>query len=355
LDQENVHFFTVELRNGHVMSTPRYEPAQEFVGSLVREVSSKKPEFAWVQFVFRNLDYHPQLMSLKAGLSYYKRFADTPGTKTDSEGREYAVERKEKGTEWYRTVQEKLKKIDAIKSQPTLSMAIRGMWVGDLDALVGLGAFSNCSDEIDRLAVVPLHDPRMLGWLVKRRMLADPTEYIWHYGTMARKASPELTLTTEDLPYYIHLPAGKKTVASLKGALQFGASSTARKEEVKDEGVPIFREDKEPEEVAGPSVDPKVASIAELPELDEPLKEDEAAELRHASSNVIRSFEVVYDRRGEKPAKLLLSSRTAPDLARFEEQLNSVYTRMDYVAEDLIPAYVKELAGVVTGHATDSR
>jgi len=356
LDMSIVHFFTVELRNGHVMSTPRYEPAQELVGSLIREISSKKPEFAWVQFVFRNLDYHPQLMSLKADLSYFKRYADTPETKTDSEGREYTVERKEKGTEWYRTVQEKVKKIDAIKSQPALSMAIRGMWVGELDALVGLGAFSNCSDEIDRLAVLPLHDPRMLDWLVKRRMLADPTEYLWHYGTVARKASPELMLTTDDLPYYVHLPAGKKAVASLKDALRFGASSTARKEEVRDEGVPIFREDQEAEEDSASSrADPKVASIAELPELDEPLKEDEVAQLRHVSSNIIRSFEVIYDKREEKPAKLLLSSRKAPDLARSEEQLNAVYSRMDYVAEDLIPPYVKEMASAVIGHAADSR
>jgi hypothetical protein len=356
LDPSTIHFFTVELRNGHVMSTPRYEPAQEFVGSLVREISTRKPEFAWVQLVFRSFDYHPQLMSLKDGLSYYRRYADTPETKTDNEGKEYTVERKEKGTEWYRSIPEKVKKIDTVKSQPTISMVIRGMWVGDLDALVGIGAFSNCSDEIDRLAVVPLHDPRMLSWLVKRRMLADPAEYIWHYGTMARKVSPELMLTTGDLPYYVHLPTGKKAVASLKDALRFGASSTAKKEEVKDEGVPIFREDKGSEEVAAsPSMEPKVASVAELPELDQALKEDEAAELRHLSSNIIRSFEVVYDRRGEKPAKLLLSSRTALDLTRFESQLNAVYSRMDYMAEDLVPPYLRELAGAVTAHAADSR
>jgi len=348
LDLDSVRFFTVELRKGHVMSTPKYEPAQEFVGSLIHEVSLKAPEFAWVQFVFRNLDYHPQLVRLKAELSYYKKYADTPEKKTDSEGKEYTVERKERGTEWYRSIQEKVKKIDAVKSQPTISMAIRGMWVGEVDALVSLGAFSNCSDEIDRLAVVPLHDPRMLVWLVGRKVLADPAEYLLHYGTMARKSFPELMLTTEDLPYYVHLPAGKKTVASLKKALQFGASSTAEKEKVGDEGVPILRED-EGQETAVPGEGPKVASIAELAELDEPLKEDEAAKLRHLSSNVTRGFEVVYDRRGEKPAKLLLSSRTGSDLIRFEEQLNGVYSRMDYVEEDPIPPYVRELGRDIAG------
>jgi hypothetical protein len=184
----------------------------------------------------------------------------------------------------------------------------------------------------------------MLVWLAKRRMLADPTQCLWHYGTTARKASPELMLTTQELPYYVHLPAGKKGVASLKDALQFGASSTARKEEVGDEGVPIFRENQGPEEeAASTSMDPKVASIAELPELDEPLKEDEAAELRNLASSVIRSFEVVYDRHGKKPGKLLLSSRTAPDLARFEYQLNAVYSRMDYIKEDPIPDYLGSL------------
>ena len=349
MDLNSAHFFTVELRNGHVMSTPKYEPAQEFVGSLVHEISLKEPEFAWVQFVFRNLDYHPALLGLKAGLVYYRKYADMPETRTDVEGREYTVERKKKGTEWYRSVQEKTKKIDAVKPLPTVSMAIRGMWLGDKDALVSLGPFSNCSDELDRLAVVPLHDPRMLSWLVKRRVLADPTEYLWHYGTMARRASPELMLTTEELPYYVHLPAGKKAVAPLKDALRFGASSTARKEEIRDEGVPIFRENQGPEEeAAGASMDAKVASIAELPELDEPLKEDELAELRHLSSSVIRSFEVVYDRRGEKPAKLLLSSRTAPDLARFEDQLNAVYSRMDYIQEDPIPDYLGEVANALS-------
>ncbi len=160
MDLDSVRFFTVELRNGHVMSTPKYEPAQEFVGSLIHEVSLKGPEFAWIQFVFRNLDYHPQLVSLKAELSYYKKYADTPETKTDGEGRDYTVERKEKGTEWYRSIQEKVKKIDAVESRPTISMAIRGMWVGDVDALGGLSAFSNCSDELDRLAVVPAARPK---------------------------------------------------------------------------------------------------------------------------------------------------------------------------------------------------
>ena len=354
MDLDSIRFFTVELRDGHVMSTPRYEPAQEFTCSLIREVALKGPEFAWVQFVFRNLDCHPQLVSLKAELSYYKKYADTPETKTNGKGKEYTVERKEKGTEWYRSIQEKVKKIDAVKSQPTISMAIRGMWVGDVDALVNLSAFSNCSDEIDRLAVVPLRDPRMLVWLVGRRMLADPAEYLLHYGTMARKASPELLLTTEDLPYYVHLPAGKKTVPSLKKALQFGASSTAEKEEVGDGGVPILRED-ERQETAIPGEGPKVASIAELAELDEPLKEDEAAKLRHLSSNVTRSFEVVYDRRVEKPAKLLLSSRTGSDLMRFEKQLNGVYSRMDYVEEDQIPPYTRELGRDIASSLTSPR
>lgn len=68
------------------------------------------------------------------------------------------------------------------------------------------------------------------------------------------------------------------------------------------------------------------------------------AELRHFSSNVIRSFEVVCDGRGEeKPAKLLLSSRKDPDLVRFEEQLNSIYGRMDYAQANLVPAYLREL------------
>jgi hypothetical protein len=58
---EDVHFFTVELKDGHVMSTPRYEPAGEFIGSLIHEIEYKKPEFAWFQLVFQSADHYSDL------------------------------------------------------------------------------------------------------------------------------------------------------------------------------------------------------------------------------------------------------------------------------------------------------
>jgi len=360
VDLDSVRFFTVELRNGHVMSTPRYEPAQEFVGSLIHEVSLKGPEFAWVQFVFRNLDYHPQLVSLKAELSYYKKNADTPETKTDGDGREYTVERKERGTEWYRSIQEKVKKIDAVKSQPTISMAIRGMWVGgDVDTLAGLGAFTNCSDEIDRLAVVPLRDPRMLAWLVKRRVLADPAEYIWHYGTKARKASPELMLTTDELPYYIHIPTGP-IIGSLESlADSFGGAvsrSTTKKTQWRiGGGSQVGAEEKDE---AGREGGFRVAAVSKIPALKEKLDEAGAARLRHLASNIERTFELTYSKESDK-TELLIGSRTSEDLRRYEDLLSSLYGGISFRETSPVPAYLRMLAEQVlqqeARHPTGSR
>jgi hypothetical protein len=349
LDIDSVRFFTVELRNGHVMSTPKYEPAQEFVGSLIHEVSLKGPEFAWVQFAFRNLDYHSQLVSLKAELSYYKKYADTPETKTDGEGREYTVERKEKGTEWYRSIQEKVKKIDAVKSQPTISMAIRGIWVGDdVDALSSLGVFSNCSDEMDRLAVVPLRDPRMLAWLVKRRVLSDPAEYIWHYGTKARKASPELMLTTDELPYYIHIPTGPiiGSLGSLADAFGGAISrSTTKKTQWRIGGG--NQGGTEEEDETWKEGDFRVAAVSKIPALKENLDEAGAARLRHLASNLVRTFELTYSKESEK-TELLIGSENSEDLRRYEDLLSSLYGGISYRETNPIPAYLRLLAELVS-------
>jgi hypothetical protein len=348
LDLDDVRFFTVELRNGHVMSTPKYEPAQEFVGSLIHEVSLKGPEFAWVQFVFRNLDYHPQLVSLKADLSYYRKYADTPESKTDGEGGEYTVERKEKGTEWYRNIQEKVKKIDAIKPQPTISMAIRGMWVGDVDTLAGLGAFSNCSDELDRLAVVPLRDPRMLAWLVKRRVLADPAEYLWHYGTKARKASPELMLTTDELPYYIHIPTGPiiGSLGSLADAFGGAVSrSTTKKTQWRIGGG--SQGGTEEKDEAGKEGGFRVAAVSKIPALKEKLDEAGAARLRHLASNSERTFELTYSKESEK-SELLIGSENSEDLRRYEDLLSSLYGGISFRDTNPIPAYLRILAEQVS-------
>ena len=348
MDLDSVHFFTVELRNGHVMSTPKDEPAQEFVGSLIHEVSLKGPVFAWVQFVFRNLDYHAQLVGLKADLSYYRKYADTPETKTDGEGKEYTVERKERGTEWYRSIQEKVKKIDAVKSQPTISMAIRGMWIGDVDTLSDLGAFSNCSDETDRLAVVPLRDPRMLAWLVRRRVLADPAEYLRHYGTKARKASPELMLTTDELPYYIHIPTGPiiGSLGSLADAFGGAVSrSTTKRTQWRIGGG--SQGGTEGENEAGKEDGFRVAAVSKIPALKEKLDEAGAARLRHLASNTERTFELTYSKESEK-TELLIGSETSGDLRRYEDMLSSLYGGISFREKSPIPAHLQILAGEVS-------
>jgi hypothetical protein len=325
------------------MSTPKYEPEQEFVGSLVQEVERKKPEFAWFQFVFKSADYHALLLGVKGGLSAFTRLADTPEVKEDSQGT-YEVARKERMTEWYRSAPAKVKKIDAIKSLPTLTMAIRGLWVGDVDELTGLGSFSNCTDEIDGLAVVPLRDPRTLLWLSGRRMV-EPDEYFRNYGVKARRAAPSLMLTADELPYYVHIPT-RQVTASLKSlADAFGGavskSTTSRtpwrigggRREGEEEG------DKEEKERKGF----RVAAISRMPALKEKLDEAGSSRLRHLASNSRRSFELTYSQESGR-TDLFIGSETSEDLWQYEDLLSSLYGGVSFSDVDLVPSYIRTLA-----------
>jgi DNA helicase HerA-like ATPase/biotin operon repressor len=339
--KKKLHFFTVELKNGHVMSTPKYAPEQEFIGSLVQEVEQKKPEFAWFQFVFRRADYHSHLLGTKAELSAFIKEADTPDTKYDSEGKPYKVERKEKRTEWYRSASGKIKKIDAILSQPTIAMSIRGMWVGDVNELTTLGSFANCTDEVDGLVVVPSRDARILPWLADRRTV-EPEEYLWNYGVKTRRASPSLMLTTAELPSYIHIPTGPviHSLRSLADAFGGAVSPPTTKKtpwkigSVGRRGVEAGEANRHSEGVEGGFW---VASLTHFPALAKSLDEAGASRLKHLASGSDRTFELVYSKK-EGKTEILVGAETSEDLRRYENLLSSLYGGISFGDVSLLPA-----------------
>jgi hypothetical protein len=217
-DPYHTLFFNVALKNGHIMSRPRYEPEQEFIGNLIHELEQKDPDFAWIQFIFQQVDYSRQLMMLKDELLSYKKFAETPEVNGQGEPRR----RKELDSEWYRTVELRCKKIDELMSSHQVLLGIQGMWVekgeeaiqGISESLrsapIELSTFQSCRDEIDSLAIFTYRDPRVLLELVRRRFVTDISWYFRKYSG-SRMEPPSLILAAEDLGSYVHLPLGNIT------------------------------------------------------------------------------------------------------------------------------------------------
>ena len=167
IDPYHTLFFNVALKNGHIMSRLRYEPEQEFIDNLIHELEQKDPDFAWIQFIFQQVDYSRQLLMLKDELLSYKRFAETPEVNGKGETRR----RKELDSEWYRTVELRCKKIDELMSSHQVLLGIQGMWVekseeaihgisGSLRSVpIEISTFQSCRDEIDSLAIFHLQRP----------------------------------------------------------------------------------------------------------------------------------------------------------------------------------------------------
>src|SRR5487761_714693 len=203
--EKKYSFFNVALRDGHVMSTPVYEPALEFVPSLLYEVISINPEFCWIEFVFRERDMMLHLLRVKRDLHDFVGYAETQRRTSNGE----LVDRRERDTEWYRTAPKRIKKIDEMRSGTTVLLGIQGMWASrtpssDLSRLSSL--FSSSRDEIDALRIRSC-DTRMLRELVKRRIVIEELpEYFRKYNTVSREEPPTLVLTQKEIPYYIHLP-----------------------------------------------------------------------------------------------------------------------------------------------------
>lgn len=344
--RSSVHFFDAELKNGHIMSRPKYEPDQEFIGSLVQEIEQRNPEFAWVQFLFRDNNYSSHLLRMNSYLDGFKKYAETPVTKVDSEGKEYKVERKERRREWYRSIPLKMKKIEEALPKPKLVMAVQGMWVGSEKEVMSLNAFAHCRDEIDGLAVRTLHDPRMLRALVRRNFVEDLSDHFASYGG-SRKTPPSLALTTDELPYYIHLPTGAIAGSLRSLAETFGSAvdkSTTKRTPFQIGGGQIAKGEDEAETKDGFPV----AALLKFPALEKKLDEASFARLKHLASSSKRTFELAYSKEAER-TEILVGAEVSGDLQQYEDLLSSLYGGISFKRTDPIPAYLKTLSREVTG------
>jgi hypothetical protein len=364
IDPYHTLFFNVALKNGHIMSRPRYEPEQEFIGNLIHELEQKDPDFAWIQFIFQLVDYSRQLMMLKNELLSYKKFAETPEVNEKGEPRR----RKELDSEWYRTVELRCKKIDELMSSHQVLLGIQGMWVekgedaiqgisGSLRSVpIGLSTFQSCRDELDSLAIFTYRDPRILLELVRRRFVTDISWYFRKYSG-SRMESPSLILAAEDLGNYVHLPLGNIT-DHLSSLLPSESDEEEHNREFTTFGVgsgmdsgdsPYAKRRKEdqssmPDPLLLPVVEPQakiktskgnfhISRMKIIPEIHQKLDAEAFSRLKHLPSLYARSFELLYQ---EGRISLLIGSTDDRDLEAYKGLLVSIYGEFEFVEESEI-------------------
>ena len=379
----DVLFFNFALRDGHFMARPIFSPQQSLMGELVHSLERYNPQFAWIQFLFARRDYNHLLMYTKSELENYVQFANTP--QYDERSRQ-KIPRKEAKSQWNKLAQARIKKIEQTLSKPTIIFAINGMWV----ASRGNGAsnehqiqelpLSFSCDDTDRLRAFIYRDPRMLRMLIQRRMVTDISPSIYRYSR-SREEPPSLILGPDEIPYYVHMPAGisAKGLSSIRPAAHLPLGGTLNVEEVAREEESVsskvdFSNSQQKLECMAPttlatersehdkssermeyqiekSQRPLVASLNKLPTLEEPLDEDEAQRISQIVSRNVRTFEVVYeshvDLNKSGTTQVLLSSScksSKDDLEKiYIPQLESIYGKLDYSAiSDNRPPFVVE-------------
>ena len=350
--EQKYTFFNAALRDGHVMSTPVYEPPLEFVPSLVHEIRNINPEFCWIQFVFSEYDQMmSELLRVKRDLHDHMAYAESSREKLNGE----KVERSELYREWYRTAKKKIDKIDKMRSSTASVLGIQGMWATssstkNLSKLSSL--FSACTDDIDSLRLFEYKDARMLSALVNRSIVIDELpEYFRNYSKVTREEPPTLVLTQKEIPYYIHLPVEKTSIEELSESLASGASDS--KPESADDGVFLANEKEKgvgtnlafdvssssPSTVLTEVTKSNVCQIERLPVLEKQLDEAATARLGNLPSQTFfRSLEIVYT---DNRFQFLLSSEQKGDLLTFQRQLSSIYGQMSFLQVDPIPEYVR--------------
>jgi hypothetical protein len=364
IDPYHTLFFNVALKNGHIMSRPRYEPEQEFIGNLIHELEQRDPDFAWIQFIFQQVDYSRQLMMLKNELLSYKRFAETPEVNGQGEARK----RKELDSEWYRTVELRCKKIDELISSHQVMLGIQGMWVEKSEeavhgiseslrsAPIELSTFQSCRDELDSLAIFTYRDPRILLELVRRRFVTDISWYFRKYSG-SRMESPSLILAAEDLGNYVHLPLGNIT-DHLSSLLPSESDEEEHNREFTTFGVgsgmdsgdsPYAKRRKEdqssmPDPLLLPVVEPQakiktskgnfhISRMKTIPQIHQKLDTESFSRFKHLPSPYTRSFELLYH---EGRISLLIGSADERDLEAFKGLLASIYGEFEFVEESEI-------------------
>jgi hypothetical protein len=375
IDPERTLFFNVALKNGHLMSRPRYEPEQEFIGNLIHELEQRDPDFAWIQFIFQQVDYSRQLMMLKEDLLSFKRFAETPEIRGQAEPMK---RRKELDSEWYRTVELRCRKIDELISSRQVLLGIQGMWIEKSEdaiqsipqyhrgAPAELGSFQSCRDELDSLAAFIYRDPKILLELVRRRFVTDINCYFRKYSG-SRMEPPSLILASEDLGNYIHLPVGSinEHLSSLLtsefdeeghkgGFTTFGIGSGM------DSGDTLCRKQRKENQSSIPDIftlaivetQPEfktsrgnfyLSRMKTIPQIHQKLDTEALSRLKHLPSQYTRSFELLYNK---GRTGLLIGSADERDLEAYKGLLVSIYGGFEFVQESAIPSCVRIVLGL---------
>jgi hypothetical protein len=325
-----VRFFNVALKNGIVMSTPAYEEKQAFMANLIRAVETSNPEFAWIQFLFLRTNYSAALVRLKNSIHRTKTAMEQPSIDLVS-GQEH--DRKELYRDYYRRADGRMKKIDEVATQPTITIAIQGMWVGAEQNSVSALPFDHCTDEHDSLALFQYRDPRMLLELVDRRMVEDISEYLDSY-TKSRVEPPSFIVTPEELPSYVHLPAGER--AGSLASLTWGTFTRGltRGRVAGEKGSSGARDD----------ITTTLVRLARVPKIEKVLEDSEVQSLAHLASSTVRSFEIIYSK---GKTNLALSARTVQDMRTYVDLFDSVYGQLKYEKLDPLPDFLRQLSVVV--------
>lgn len=335
-DLSRVVFFNVSLANGHLMSTPVFEPRNALVGEIMRAIESESPFAAWVQTIFVQKNYSNNLIWLKQRIADAKREIETPRVSIFT-GKELG-DKTAKFREFYLGSSTRVRKLDDSIPKAHVLVDIQGMWVSEDDKegrsrahhLEEILPFSRCHDEIDRLAIYQYSDPRLLIELVERRMVTDISSYFRSYAG-ARMEPPSFIITPDELTSYVHVPFGSQIdkIRSLnwsKGVMSPFATTEHAKSQEGTGKVSILR-------------------TRELPSWDEKLDENVAARLAMLASAKERSFELVYQS-GEM--SVLISSKVQEDLLKYRNLMESVYggIKFDGVT-DPRPEFLKELPKIV--------
>jgi len=324
---DEVRFFNVSLVNANVMSVPRFPQPQRLVGELIHSIEAASPRFAWVQFLFRRADYSAVLVDLKNDMQEAAEQIKTPKKGLIS-GTEY--DRAELRRDWYKKVGDRMKKADSLVNAPQVLLAIQGMWVGDPNLLSSL-PFKDCHDDHDKLGVFTYRNPWMLVELVNRRMVTDISGYFRRYAS-SRLEPPSMLMTQEEIPYYVHLPILRQTenLTSIEDWVQYSPQAPG--------GVVEGAKPK------SPAVRARVARLAGVPKIEEPLKENDTERLGILPSLTVRGFEVLFD--GGK-TEILLSSRSESDMPEYATTIYSVYGEFPIEPSPDMPPFLKELPEIV--------
>jgi hypothetical protein len=324
-----VRFFNASLKNGIVVSTPAYQEKQAFVAHLIRAIETSNPDFAWIQFLFVRSDYGADLVRLKNSMHRAKTAIEQPSLDVIS-GEEQ--DRRQLYRDYYRRADSRMKKVDEIVTQPTITMAIQGMWVsGEPDSVYAL-PFDHCSDEHDSLAIFRYRDPRMLLELVDRRMVEDISKYLDGY-TKSRLEPPSFIVTPEELQSYVHLPAGE-TAASLS-SLEGGTSTRA---------FILASVAGEEADSSRYEVSSRLVKLVAVPKMEKVLDDSSVQPLAHLAASTVRTFELVYS---SGKTEVLLSAETVDDMKKYASLLSQVYGGLKLEQADPAPRFLQQLPVII--------